>query len=140
MPRLGTKQDLQALTTLLQTVFCKPPYNEEADQQAIHESLAFYYDNGTILLAEEDNELQGAIILTYEQWWQGKTALIQDLAVAEKNRGRGIGEALLQAAEKHAREEHAKLITLTTHAKGPIEYYQKHGYKQENTINLQKQL
>ncbi|CAN5180919.1 hypothetical protein BH10PSE7_BH10PSE7_11840 [soil metagenome] len=65
---------------------------------------------GTILVAEEDGRISGyATILTHiaaddvDEELDYVFAQVGDLAVTEKNRGRGIGTALLAECERRAR-------------------------------------
>lgn len=63
----------------------------------------------TWLAVEADAPL-GMIVLELA----GKTAAVLALAVSERQRGRGVGGVLMQAAERHARAQGVRLLTLFT--------------------------
>jgi ribosomal protein S18 acetylase RimI-like enzyme len=70
--------------------------------------------DGVVLVAELDDEVVGFIALQTSVPWEGldyppgSYALISDLSVTSSQRGRGVGRALLRAAEEHARAEGAR--------------------------------
>jgi ribosomal protein S18 acetylase RimI-like enzyme len=62
---------------------------------------------GSILLAEHDGELVGAVIAGFDGW-RGN---FYRLAVADQRRREGIGSALVRAGEDHLRAAGARRVT-----------------------------
>jgi ribosomal protein S18 acetylase RimI-like enzyme len=73
---------------------------------------------GVVLVADDQDEMVGFVVLQTAVPWErldeppGDYALVSDLAVAESHRGRGLGRALLAAAEEHARAEGARELCI----------------------------
>ena len=74
---------------------------------------------------QEGNLLGGCVLVTEEP----KTAAIYDLWVEEEHRRQGIGSALMQEAEKKAKEQGCYLVLLGTFDFQAKPFYDKHGYK-----------
>ena len=75
------------------------------------------------LIAYDD----GALVGTCRIIVAGDVAMLGRLAVDARDRRRGIGRAVLEAAERSAREAGARRVTL--HAQMPaLEFYEKSGY------------
>jgi ribosomal protein S18 acetylase RimI-like enzyme len=73
---------------------------------------------GVVLVAVDEDEVVGFVALQTAVPWErldeppGAYALVSDLVVAESHRGRGLGRALLAAAEDHARAEGARELCI----------------------------
>jgi ribosomal protein S18 acetylase RimI-like enzyme len=73
---------------------------------------------GAVLVATEDDEVVGFVALQAAVPWErldeppGTYALVSDLAVAAGHRGRGLGRALLRAAEEQARAAGARELCI----------------------------
>lgn len=63
------------------------------------------------LVAEQRGEAVGFVIVEREE---GDRCSVAAIAVRPAERGQGIGERLMRAAERNARARGAKLLTLTT--------------------------
>ena len=59
----------------------------------------------------------------------GGCCFVSYLWVAESLRGRGIGSALLDAVEHHARERNCRLVLLSTHSFQAPGFYARRGYQ-----------
>ena len=80
-------------------------------------------DDALHVVAREDDALVGTCRLIVS----GEVALLGRLAVEPSGRGRGIGRAVLEAAERSARAAGAKRIAL--HAQLPVrDFYERSGY------------
>lgn len=80
-------------------------------------------DDALHMVAREDDVLVGTCRLIVS----GEVALLGRLAVEPSGRGRGIGRAVLEAAERSARAAGAKRIAL--HAQLPVrDFYERSGY------------
>jgi GNAT superfamily N-acetyltransferase len=76
---------------------------------------------------DESNAIRAGI---YGYTWGG-CCYVSYLWVDEAERGRGIGTALLVAAEEHAKARGCKLVLLSTHSFQAPAFYERLGYKQQ---------
>jgi predicted N-acetyltransferase YhbS len=74
-------------------------------ENALRELCAF--QPGALLVAEEDRLLVGTVIAA----WDGWRGNLYRLAVRSSHRRRGIGSALVRAAERHLRDQGATRIS-----------------------------
>lgn len=74
-------------------------------EEALRKLSAF--EPGSLLVAERDGALVGAVIAA----WDGWRGNLYRLAVGSRHRRRGIGRALIRAAEGHLREQGATRIS-----------------------------
>ncbi len=79
------------------------------------------------LAAFLDGRLIGTVVLTP---YQPGVVKLRQMAVAEDQRGRRIGEALLQAFETHARTIGARTVTLAARQTARA-FYERNGYAVE---------
>jgi ribosomal protein S18 acetylase RimI-like enzyme len=79
-----------------------------------------------VYCAREGLVLVGVIVL----WPADDSLYIDNIAVASKQQGRGVGDALLAFAEQQASALNLSRMTLLTHEKMLYnqDYYRKHGY------------
>jgi GNAT superfamily N-acetyltransferase len=68
-------------------------------------------------------------------------AYVSDLVVLAANRQKGLGHALLQRAEEHARSRGARLLRIGVHAPNKVarDLYLRDGFR-ERIVSLQKEL
>lgn len=124
-------------------------------RQSSKEATRFYYDyllkrlkekQGTIFVAEEDGQVIGmvSVIVEEEESPYAKVkdwGYIPDLVVLESHRNKGVGELLLEAAEKFIKERGFKGISLDVMIKNnrAVDFYRRHGYREYN-VGLVKEL
>ena len=118
----------------------------EVSEQEAEERLAKPAEAWT-LCAEWDGQVVGLVYLCVREWpplpmfVPGRFLLIDNLAVLESHRGRGIGTALMRAAEAHAVAlgiEDVRLTVWEANAQA-AQFYSGLGY-QTMTRNLIKRL
>ncbi len=95
-----------------------------------------------LLVAETEGEIVG-IALSYFRYstWKGKRLYLEDLIVTESARGRGIGQALLEATIELARQSDCSglMWQVLDWNESAIGFYQKFGVRIEtdwNTVHL----
>ncbi len=102
-------------------------------------------NSGKIYVADMDGEITGFVGVTLGEdddpcVMIHKFVYVTDLVVLEKYRKRGIGEQLIQAAEKYGKENGEEYISLhVTKGNPSFNFYQKLGFK-EYTTSLKKKL
>jgi len=77
----------------------------------------------------------GAIEAGASGYTWGGCCYVAYLWVAEELRGKGMGSALLDAVERHARTKDCRIVFLSTHSFQAPEFYGRRGYEQVASIN-----
>jgi len=90
-------------------------------------AVASGYDDGESFAAVLQTESDSVEAAAYGFTWGG-CCFISYLWVAEALRGRGVGSALLDAVEHHARAKHCRLVVLSTHSFQAPGFYERRGY------------
>lgn len=110
--------DLERAAALMRAVYVGEGWTqpEPAQRNMTAEKLAA---NGTVLLAEQDGKLSGAVIHLHadsplRQLADGNEREFRLLAVAAEARGQGAGERLVQECVRRAAEEGATAVVLWT--------------------------
>jgi GNAT superfamily N-acetyltransferase len=103
--------------------------------------------DGGIFVAEHDGQVIGMVCvfarvrskLVDEEDYE--YAYVSDLVVLAGNRQKGLGHALLQRAEEHARSRGARLLRIGVHAPNKVarDLYIRDGFR-ERIVSLQKEL
>jgi ribosomal protein S18 acetylase RimI-like enzyme len=88
-----------------------------------------------LLVAREGGEIVGSLTLALFRIPTGLRAWIEDVVVDESARGRGVGEALNQAAIDHARSVGARTVDLTSRPsrEAANRLYQRMGFVERET-------
>jgi GNAT superfamily N-acetyltransferase len=119
--------------------YLRLPAPDEQDRAELESAVAKIADDerSTLLVGE----IAGEVVALAEAYIQEIEASplrhgvsyghLQSLAVAERLRGTGLGTALLEAAERWARERGATEMRLDTweFAAGPVTFYEDRGYR-----------
>ncbi|MFB4305343.1 GNAT family N-acetyltransferase [Actinomadura sp. GTD37] len=87
-----------------------------------------------VIVAEVDGELAGTLQLTYIPgltYTGGERAQIEGVRVAAEQRGRGVGQLMIDWAIDQARARGCRVVQLTTDRQRPdaIRFYQKMGFR-----------
>ncbi|VVC00186.1 Acetyltransferase (GNAT) family protein [uncultured archaeon] len=137
----ASKSDLPALEEIFRLEFSKPPYNEKWGSKLAAQKIGKYFRTCTIMVCREKKEIAGFIIFHTDYWFAGKICFIDELVVREAFRGKGAGSALLSQVEAEARKRKMKsTYLLALHGCPAQEFYEKHGYNENNWVLMRKQL
>lgn len=86
----------------------------------------------------------GIALLTFRPnvWFDGPVALLDELYVVPEERRRGIGTALLKAAEKLCRQRRSRLLEINVDGEDidARRFYERHGYINHEPGQTQPQL
>ncbi|MEQ1529066.1 MAG: GNAT family N-acetyltransferase [Methylococcales bacterium] len=131
---IAQPQDIPALCHLLGTLFAQEQEfspDRAAQQQGLEQILSDA-NLGFIMTATMDNQIVGMVnvLFSVSTALGARVALLEDMVVSDKFRGRGIGSALLQAAISEAGRQGCKRITLLTDTDNTAaqRFYQRHGF------------
>lgn len=90
--------------------------------------------NNTLVIAEVGGEIAGTLQLTFIPgltYTGGERAQIEGVRVASEQRGRGVGQDMINWAIDQARTRGCRVVQLTTDRQRPdaIRFYQKIGFR-----------
>ena len=129
--RKATKKDLKGIGKLIIEEFNKPPYHDGWTAKSAQKTLNNYFNIGYGLIAVENKEIVGAVIIRDDPYAKGLYIVIEELIVKSNVQGKGIGKKLIKEVEKIAKKKKAHSIYLYTHRKsGAFNFYKKLGYKE----------
>ncbi len=130
--REATKKDIGEIAKLMMGEFSKPPFEEKTIINSAIKSLTFYFKIGKSFVAIENKKIIGVVVFKIEQWWEGSVILIEDLAVEENSKKRGVGKKLTDKIEEYGKKIKASSINFATNSKSSaVKFYIKQGYKRE---------
>ena len=119
-PTPATPEDIPQLCGLLAILFTgEVEFAPDAEKQAAGlRAILSDPAPGIILTAREGGEIVGMVILlfTVSTFLGGRVALLEDMIVRPRHRGKGHGARLLRAAIDHATTAGCRRITLLTDA------------------------
>jgi GNAT superfamily N-acetyltransferase len=143
--REGRAEDTQALTTLLAQLFAiETDFAIDPAVQARGLRLLGTRPDAVILVAEAEGRVVGmcTVQLTASTARGGLSAGIEDVVVDQVWRGRGVGRALLAAAEAWARGRGAvRLALLADETNLPaLDFYDRLGFTRTRLVWLAKAL
>jgi ribosomal-protein-alanine N-acetyltransferase len=121
--RPATEADLDALVALERRAFTTDHLSLRQYRHHLHSSTAI------VLAAVDGSGLLGKAVVFLRA--HSDIARLYSIAVADEARGRGLGEALLEAAEDAARARNCQRMRLEVRQdnSAAIRLYERHGYR-----------
>ena len=131
--RLDIKEAAQAAALWEESGLVRAWNDPQADIEA-----ALACATSTILAARDGGRVVGTVMAGYD----GHRGWLYYVAVTPSQRGRGLGRALMTAAERWLAEQGARVIRLMVRAEneGVTSYYRSLGYEDSNMLVLGKRL
>lgn len=95
-----------------------------------------------IVLEEEGETLGYASVSFYRSIVKGKTAVVEDVIVDEKARGKGLGRKLIQGLVREAQKRGCSIVVLTSNPKREVarRLYESEGFQLKDTGFFVKKL
>ncbi|MDT8717696.1 GNAT family N-acetyltransferase [Clostridium sp. 19966] len=118
-------------TELYIRVFNSKPWNDEWTLETAYKRLSDIYisPNFEGVLYLENNEIKGAILGTYEQFYNGIHYNLRELFISNELQGQGIGSKLLRELEAHLKKMGVTTIILfTSKGNNTSKFYLKNNY------------
>jgi ribosomal protein S18 acetylase RimI-like enzyme len=143
--RNARQGDLDALTALLRELFSfEADFSVDAERQ--RRGLALMLDgclkHRCVKVAEMDGEVVGMVTaqLLISTAEGGVVALVEDMVVDSRHRGRGIGRQLMAAIESWSRERGASRLQLLAERTNfsALDFYDKIGWRPTRMICLRR--
>ncbi|MCE1197516.1 MAG: GNAT family N-acetyltransferase [Marinilabiliales bacterium] len=118
--RLATRDDLEALTALLLSLFSLESefVPDEPKQRSGIEQILAHPETGTFFVVVRAGEIIGManLLYTVSTALGGRVALLEDVVIKPGFRRKGYGKQLLAYVISHAREQGCLRLTLLTDA------------------------
>ena len=126
--------DREALVSLWITCALTRPWNDP--DRDIDRKLA--WDAPNLLVLEEDGELIGSVMIGYE----GHRGWVNYLAVHPDHQRRGLGQVLMEEAERRLRELGCVKVNLQirTSNEATAEFYRRIGYVVDDVVSMGRRL
>ncbi len=111
--RFAKKEDCKAILELIHELAV---YEKAGEEVEMTESTLIKDGFGAnplfqVLVAEDDNKIKGmSFYFIKYSTWKGKSIHLEDLIVAQKHRGEGLGKLLFDATIKEAQKLNAKRL------------------------------
>lgn len=140
--RPACKTDLGFCAELLREEFSKAPYNEKWTPAKAMRAVRLWakHPKSAIYVIEAGREKAGIIFGSeFYSEPEGKGFFVEEFAVAEGLKGKGIGGKALGLLEKELKKKGFKALTLLSHRKArAFNFYQKIGFKKSGMEYLRK--
>jgi ribosomal protein S18 acetylase RimI-like enzyme len=136
--RQANLADEKAVLSLLR-IYCEEAQTPLTDEHLLAGLRPLLSENshGVVLVAETD-QIVGYSILTWGWGIEsgGQEALVDEMLITPSERGKGIGQKLMQASLNRANEQGVKVVFLETERDNPRsrKLYQKLGFEEEDSI------
>ncbi len=132
--RVATEADLEAVIAMMRCYYAEEGYTfvESASRQAVMELIS---DEkiGRLWVAEDSDGMVGYVAVTvgYSLEYQGRDAFVDELFIAARGRGKGLGREALAMAESYCRLRGVRALHLEVehHKEAALELYRNTGFE-----------
>ncbi len=138
--------DISELCELLNYLFeqeeeFKP--NTETQSEGLRKIIT-QSDVGVIIIATDSDKIIGMVNLLYtvSTALGGRVAILEDMVVSPKARGKSVGSKLMKYSLDLAKQNSCKRITLLTDYDndGAHRFYQRHGFSRSSMVAFRKSI
>ena len=139
--RKAKSNELKTLAVFMKQEFAKKPYFEKWTNKTALKKLKEYASYNDIYLAIIDKQIAGFIVSLKEFYYDAYKGFVHELVVSRDFQGKGVGKALMRYVERYYKKQGADVIYLLAVKKAPAyKFYKKLGYKEGETISMEKNL
>ena len=140
MIRNVKKTDIKVLAPIYKELYDNADIGEYWTIESAEKLLNYWYDKqqDLFLVAEEDNEVVGAIMSGIKPWFDGNRLIDSEIFVSQKYQGKHIAKDLFVSHLKKAKELY-DVKTMEFHTYGDEEefpqcWYNRIGFKKDNEL------
>jgi ribosomal protein S18 acetylase RimI-like enzyme len=140
---LASKEHIEDMCNLLAQLFAiEKDFSPDREKQRKGLNLLLEDEKSVVLIAKRNDKVIGMCTLQFliSTAEGGKVALLEDLVVDAKWRNKGIGSALLRAAEGYCKQHGISRITLLADKDNhnALNFYKKHQWQKANMVVLRR--
>jgi len=140
---LARKEHIEDMCDLLAQLFViEKDFSPNREKQRKGLNLLLEDEKSVVLIAKRNDKFIGMCTLQFliSTAEGGKVALLEDLVVDAKWRNKGIGSALLRAAEGYCKQHGISRITLLADKDNhnALNFYKKHQWQKANMVVLRR--
>lgn len=134
------KSDIKALAPIYKDLYDDADIGEYWTIESAEKLLNYWYDKqqDLFLVAEEDNEVVGAIMGGIKPWFDGNRLIDGEIFVSNKHQGKHIAKELFISHLKKAKELYnVKVMEFHTYGdetEFPQNWYNRIGFKKDNEL------
>lgn len=142
MIRKAVAGDIEKIAQIYRDAYSEEPYLDKWKLNFLIPELERELEKNEFRVAEVDKKIAGVVIYYTYDWYDGKAAYIQDIAVSRKFRRNGVAKSLMSTVESECRGLGVKRIVFDVHtgASKAISLYKKLGYAGNSMIQMEKEL
>lgn len=138
------EEHIKEMSKLFAETFNSPPWNDMWTEDTAYKRLHRFYNTEGFygLCAYTDDKMCAMILGGMEQYYDGTVFNIKEFAVANSQRGKGIGSALYGELEKRLEEKNVvRIVLLTIRGELTEGFYNKMGFdRSRETIVMEKEI
>ena len=128
--------DFESVVALLQQLWPEKRL-DRASLRTVFDRALSSNDQG-YLCAVEGGHVVGFCSMSLENslWVEGRLAIVEEIVVDARNRGRGIGASLMNAAVEWSRTHGARRLELDSahHRKEALRFYERNGFENRGMV------
>ena len=131
------KKDLKKCAQILEDAYSKKPYNEKFSKGSSLKYIENKYEFGkeSSFILELNGKIIGFIFSSLSYWANGPQAIIEEIVIDEKFRGKNYSKKLVNYLERHLKKKKVKTIMLWAKKNSPAhKFHIKNEYKDANDL------
>ena len=89
-------KDFETIAEIYMEAFSQPPFNEPWTRKQVLDKVKIFSKYCEIWKITDDKKIIGFVIINPNQWYPGKFAFGEEMAIKKEYRGRGIGTKMMK--------------------------------------------